>query len=500
MNKKRKYAYTAMTYLKLEVIATNKKRRYAYTAMTSALLMIVAIIILNLVISVASAKLPLKLDLTRDNILSFSDTTKDVIKNLDTKVNIISLIPQTDNSREMLQIDEVLKKYDTSSGKIKYTRVDTKRNPAVLNKYKLDGKALASDYYVIFETERMYSVVSVNDLLMMYKDKDTQSILAGALSAEQYFSSAIVKVTKGSNITAYVSTGHGECFTSDNFKNNILPGSGYEFKDISLSNEDIPQKADMLILASPETDYSAEEIEKIDAYLKTGGDIAIIGDTVTGDLTNLFAYMEEWGVSFDYGMAADDDQSNYAGYKTYILGQAEDNEIVNTMGVSSQQIVFPLARPVVIKDAIGVAATPLVTTGENGYIKQNVYSSVDSFEEGDIRKKSKLAVMLTTQKSIDNSSHMFVIGTSLFMGDYSSETSQFYTLLDESGNRKFCSGVFAYMTDQPSSFYIMPKNIVQDKVIIDQLSIYIYTMITVVVIPVVILAWGLITWLRRRHS
>ena len=210
--------------------------------------------------------------------------------------------------------------------------------------------------------------------------------------------------------------------------------------------------------------------------------------------------MSEWGVSFDYGMAADDDEANYAGYKTYILAQLQENEIVKTMGVSGQQTVFPLARPIILKDKVGVSSTVLATTGENGYVKENIYSSVDSFEEGDIRKKSNLAVMLTKQNSMESRSNMFVMGTSLFWGDYSSETSQFYTLLDESANRKFCSGVFAYVTDQPSSFYIMPKNIVQDKVIINQLSIYIYTMITVFIIPIIILAWGLITWLRRRYS
>lgn len=478
----------------------NKKRKYAYTAMTSAILMIVAIIIVNLIASAISDKIALKFDLTKDNILSFSDTTKDVIKNLDTEVKIISLIPETDNSREMIQIDEVLKKYERSSSKIKYSRVNTKRNPAVLNKYLLNGKALENDYYVIFETKRMYTVVAVNDLLMMYKDKSTNNILAGALSAEQYFSSAIVKVTKGSNITAYVLSGHGEVFDAEIFRTKILPGSGYEFKDISLSSQNIPEKADLLIVASPESDYSAEEIDKIDEYLKDGGDIVIIADAVTVDLTNLFGYMSEWGVSFDNGMAADDDQANYAGYKTYILAQLQENEVVKTMGVSGQQTVFPLARPIILKDKVGVSSTVLATTGENGYVKENVYSSVDSFEEGDIRKKSNLAVMLTKQNSMESRSNMFVMGTSLFWGDYSSETSQFYTLLDESANRKFCSGVFAYVTDQPSSFYIMPKNIVQDKVIINQLSIYIYTMITVFVIPIIILAWGLITWLRRRYS
>jgi len=478
----------------------NKKRKYTYTAMTSAILFIVIILIVNLIASVLSNKISLKIDLTRDNILSFSDTTKNIIEKIDTDVNIISLIPTSDNSREMLQVDEVLKKYDSLSSKITYKRVDTKRNPAILNKYPYNGKSLESDYYVIFETSRLYEVVDVNDLLVMYMDKETKNILAGALSAEQYFSSAIVKVTKGRNITAFISSGHGECFTSDNFKNNILPGFGYEFKDINLSTQDIPAETDLLIIASPQNDYSPAEIEKIDAYLKSGGDISIMADIDTPHLTNLFAYMDEWGVGFEDGIAADEDESNFVAYKTYVLGQLHDNEIVNNMGMQGHQIVFPLARPVTSKETIGKSVNVLASTGKNGFIKKNIYSTNDAFEDGDIKAKSDLAVMVSQLNSDQSVSHMFVMGTSLFMGNYSSQTSPFYTLLDQSGNRKFISGFMSYMTDQPSSFYIMPKNIVQDKVIINQMSIYIYTMITVVIIPLLILAWGLITWIRRRQS
>lgn len=478
----------------------NKKRKYAYTAMTSASLMIVAIIIVNIIFSVLSDKIALKIDLTKDNILTFSETTENVLKELEDEVNIISLIPQSDNSREMLQLDEVLKKYERSSSKISYSRVDTKRNPAVLNKYQRDGKALDSDYNVVFESEKMYTVVDVNDLIMMYKDNQTNQVLSGALSAEQYFSSAIVKVTKGSNIKALVATGHGEVFNAENFKTNILPGSGYDFKDVSLSTGTIDEDTNLLILSSPETDYSADEIEKIDSFSKKGGDIIILADSVNVELPNLSAYMSEWGVKFENGMAADDDVNNFARYKTFILGQIQKNEITDSMGINGQQVVFPLARPVVCEEKVGITFASLASTGENGFVKTNVYSSDDSFEEGDIRKKSDLAVMLRKQIDVETDSKMFVMGTSLFLGDYGDEVNAFTNILSESGNRKFVSGLFTYMTDQPSSFYIMPKNIVQDKVVISQFSIYIYTMITVIILPIAILAWGLITWLRRRHS
>ena len=55
------------------------------------------------------------------------------------------------------------------------------------------------------------------------------------------------------------------------------------------------------------------------------------------------------------------------------------------------------------------------------------------------------------------------------------------------------------MTNQPSSVYIAPKNIVQDKVVISQAAIYVYAFVSAALIPVIILAAGFIIWARRRH-
>lgn len=477
----------------------NKKKKYAYTAMSSVILILVAIIILNAIAVVLASKVNLKLDFTKDNILSFSDTTKEIIDELDTDIRIISLIPNSNTDREMIQIDEVLKRYDLASDRISYERVNTKANPNILSKYPSGGKALESDYNIIFEAkDGMYSVVDVNDLLFVSYRNDMQ--LSNALFAEQYFSSAIVKVTKGSDITAYVSEGHGEKFDDKIFSTYILPGSGYVFKGINLANDNIPEDADMIIIASAQFDYSADEIEKIDAYLKKGGNIQIIADPDGAELTNLYGYMNEWGVSFGYGVAAEGDTDKYSAYRTNIIATIPENDITGSMGISNQNNIFCYARPINIKETVGINSTSLANTGDNGYIKQNISYLTDSYESGDIRSSSSLAVIAERQISPEVNSKMFVLGTSLFFGMYMPQEDKFESILENSGNRKFYSGVMAYMTDQPSNFFIMPKNINQDRVVMNQFGIYLYTMITVVFIPLAILVCGLVIWIKRRQS
>lgn len=475
----------------------NKKKKYKYAAMTSAALVTVLIVILNLIVVVLSEKISLSIDLTKDSILDFSDETKNVIKNLDMDVKMISLIPDNDSNREMMQVDEILKKYDVMSDKITYEKTDAVKNPSILNKYSVNGKPLDSSYYVIFETNRTYSAVDVNDMLIMYKSGN--DIMSGALKAEQSFTSALVKVTKGSDITAYVCRGHGEDMTSETFKKKVLADMGYEFEDITLMTQDIPDKADLLIIYNPSTDYSAAEIEKIAEFSKRGGSIQVFLSPEENGLPNLISYLGEWGVSVGDGLIGDNTAANYVSYRTYLLPKISENDVTKVLGTDDSGVMFPLSRPVSAVSKGDMTAYIIAETSDDSYVKKDVYSPNDTYESGDSKEKSSVAVLVSKAGYENKSSHLFVSGSSKFLGDYSAEENPFATILDITGNRKFYGELMAYMTDQPSAVYITPKNIVQDKVVISQAAIYIYAFVSAVLIPIAILAAGFIIWAKRRH-
>lgn len=478
--------------------AKNKKKKYSFTIITSTALIIIAVIILNVIMAVLADRVSLNVDLTKDSILSFSDTTKKIVAELDTNIKIMSLIPASDETREVIQIDEILKKYDIMSDKISYTRVDTKKNPAMLTRYELDGEALSNDYHIIFESDKTYTVVNIQDFLTKYYHNNKKNmILTGALGAEQYFTSAINKVSVGGDVNIYVLAGHNEKFSAEDFRKRIMPGSGVNFKDITLISEDIPDNADMIIAASPETDYSEGEISKIDAYMRDGGDMKVIADYNSGNLTNFYSYLREWGVTFEDGIAADNNTSSYAeGAKINIIANVAENEITASMGIGSNNLMFLLARPIKVKETVNTSCNIIATTSDDGYIKKDISSGVDSFEQGDVKAKSNLAVVLRRQNSVDNVSNMAVFSTSYFFGSYNNKD---FSILDKTGNRTLITGLVNYMTEQPTVI-IAPKNIYQGEIVVSQKSIYVYTVITALLIPLAILSSGLIIWLRRRHS
>ncbi len=494
MNKKRKYRHAAMTSVTLAIaviikkkegFAMNKKRKYGYAAMTSAALAIAVVILINIIAAVASNKVSLSLDLTKDSVLDFNQQTKDVISELDMDVRIISLIPKDDTNREMTQLDEILEKYDALSNHITYERADAKKNPALLSSYKVNGEPLTDSYNIIFETDRMHTVVSVNDIILFLKDNINGNYVSGALLAEQHFTSALLKVTKGSDINAYISTGHGEKFDAEEFKTNILPGTGYIFHDISFMSSDIPKDADVVIIASPQTDYSADEVEKINSYLMNGGSVQLFVDPTTPPLNNLFTLLGEWGIEIGDGLLADDDASHYAKYRTSLIADLIENDMTNSMPSGNMQIIFPVSRPVKAENKNDITAYRVASTSDKGYIKSDIYSMYDTFEQGDTKAQSDVAVMATRPNYEGRMPKLFVSGSVAF--------------LEVRSNTNFYTNLMATMTDQPYSIYIQPKNILESRVTINQALVYVYVFITAILIPILIISFGLITWIKRRH-
>ncbi len=453
--------------------------------MTSAALMIAVVIIVNIIAMVASNKISLSVDLTKDSVLDFDPKTHEVISELDMDVDIISLVPASDTNTEMVQLDEILKKFDSLSDRITYKRADAQKNPGLLSSYKVNGENLTDGYNIIFETERMNTVVSVNDVVIMFKDKIKGDYVSGALRAEQYFVSALLKVTKGSDINAYVTQGHGEKLNADNFKNEVLPTTGYMFHNLNIMSEDIPENADVIIINSPKTDYMADEIEKLNSYLLNGGNVQVFIDPTTDDLYELFTFLSEWGIDVGYGLVADENASGYAKYRTNVIANIPQNEMTSLIAYDNTQVIFPVSRPVEAKNKNDITAFTIAQTSDDGYIKSDIYSLFDTFEAGDTYQKSDIAVMVTRPNYEGQKPKLFVSGSVGF--------------LEVNSNANFYSGLMATMTEQPYSVFIQPKNILQSRVSISQATVYIYTFIAVILIPVIILACGFIIWIRRRH-
>lgn len=103
---------------------------------------------------------------------------------------------------------------------------------------------------------------------------------------EQDLTNAIIKVTRTSKKTVYFLEGHGEKSIDDEKDETSLFGfrqllekNSYQVKKLSLvSVADVPQEADIVIIAAPSQSFQDHEVKAIESYLKRGGSVLVAFD------------------------------------------------------------------------------------------------------------------------------------------------------------------------------------------------------------------------------
>lgn len=465
------------------------KKKYMATAGTITCLIIAAIIVVNILFGVLGTKVNLKLDMTKDNLLSFSEATIETISNLQTDVNIYSLIPESAEGDLVNQLRQIIEKYAKLSSKINYKVVDSEKNPDFVRKYSTLGQAI-NQYCVIFETEKRFKVVNLYDVL----EYDYTGQMVESISAEKLFTTALLYVTSEKTVKVGISEGHGELASTAYFET-ILKEEGYEVESINLLTSDIPDDMNSIIISTPERDYDSSVIEKIDAFLQKGNTLQIFMHPTGVDFPKLESYLAEWGIEFKPGFVAETDKNHYYQTQLYLIPEILSSDITDGIINNGMMLLYPGSRGIKENTNQYVSEQILLTTTDKAIVKTNFNDEITEGEvaasEGDVVEKSTLASIVTKQLDSGKEAKIFVSGGINFIQQ---------SLLESSfANKDFYMNTVASLTDNDTNIIIRAKDVSTPIISVTVLMGLVYGAITVIVIPLALLITGLVIWLRRRH-
>ncbi len=461
-----------------------KKGQFALLKIMTVVLVAV-IILLNVSLGFLGDRVNLKVDLTKDGILSFSDATKDTLKNLDKEVLVYSLIPEGDTSEITVTFKEIIEKYAKLSSKIKYSVVDTNKNPAFLNKYASLGESF-SQYTVIFETDKRYKTVDLYDAVSV----DTATQTVQTIKAEELFTSAIMYVTRETDTKIGVVTGHGEIGSSEYFSE-LFSGEGYVAESVNLLSGEINDEINTLIITTPQTDYTQEEIDAIDKFLNKGNNLQVLIDVTNADLTNIYAYLNGWGISYMDGFMLETDPNYYYQTPIYLMPEVQNTDATYNIAVNGLRVLAPTFRAIAPVSNESVTETVLLKTSASSVCKVNLNSQTVDVEDGDIKGAQSLLSLYTKKTESGETAKILVSGgTGIIARD-----------VFQSGfaNQDFYFNIISYMSGDESGIYIRPKDISTNYVAMPLSSGIIYTALTVIAIPLILIIAGIVIWIRRRH-
>lgn len=481
------------------------KARFNHTigALVITAVVLVATILLNVVVSLMSDKLPgMSIDLTSKGAFQLSETSIKLAQNVkkDLKITFLddkqSYRSKASSNTYYAQVMAIAEEYGKYNNKISAEYISIVDNPNFENKYPQE--TLSADNIIVSCGDK-YRILDQYDIFNVKSYYSTYSYIASS-KAEEAFDGAILSVTSTeSTKLAIVEDNSTEDFT---YFKNILEQNNYELVSVKLEQEDIPKDAKMLIVFTPEKDFSKTAAKKIRTYLENnkeyGKNMLYIPSSKTYKTPNLDEVLSDWGITVGDGLAYELESSSVYGRNMYdgILCYMGSNAFTSKFDDNSAPVISSYARPITL-DSDTETQSLLQYSSKSGVCPSDADDSYDF--TGNAKGNIIIAgygvngIFANDKKSSDKISTVFVFGSSTMfektiLASTYSDQKYILAMLSESCGR----------VDQEIT--VEAKELTQYDVQIDNNSASVIGLVCYVGLPIAVICAGLIVFVKRRNK
>lgn len=499
-----------------------KKLKYGTLATVFTVIVVAIVVAINIIAQDVTERFDLTMDLTDNDIYTVSQDTIDYLKDLDQKVEITVLADESafeNNAIYFKQASEVIKKYALYSDNISVSFIDMNKNPNIVSKYNDIYKGdLAEGDIVIFregtsdEDSDRIKVLSLNNLFTTSTDNYGNTTVTQS-NAEQELTSAVMYVTDANPKKAVlVSTDMPtSVYASAQSLLKMLNSNGYDLEEVDLLTNDLDvENTDLLLILSPLNDFNNAVIDKISDYLyndgKLGKNVLYMANYDQNKTDNIDAFLEEWGLSVGDSYIAETNTSASQNVTVYGLGYTirssigviANDDYADLVSDTTLPIAVPLPRPIeTLWETNGDRETSVILTTSN----TSALVPRDASDDFDISTAvtGMQNVMAMGSKYIFDDNNQKVTSNVMVMG--SAFMSDIYITSDTSyNNGEFILNSVNKMTGKSSGITIVPKSLSISTISIDDTQVTAIRTIVMFVIPLVIVAIGVVVYVRRRNK
>ena len=496
-----------------------KKLKHGTMATVLTVVFIVVLVLVNIVATSIFDRFPLTIDMTSDDSYTISDETADYIKSVDKEVKITVLSEEKEfasTSKYIRQSNEILKNIVKSNKNFSIKYIDLLSNPEVKSEYE-DS---LSEYDIIVESGKNHertTLVHPQDLVKFSSDfeESFQQNMGGTLDsfieyyggmtaiqnysagvesncAEQAFTSAILKVTDANPVTVTLLTGRKELASLTYFKT-LLNANGYSVNSINITTQEIPKETNLIVMGAPSVDYTESEVEKVSSFLDNGGklekNLLYIESVQQPKTPNIDELLEEYGIKFRDEFVYDSDGENAS--NGYVFMERASNNFMDDIKDDSLRLFTSVyTKPITIdyNNKEMLTCEPYIQTSDTGYTMDSENKKLTSgvTVTGAVGSKAAFVGEDTYY------SNLIALGSEFFLEDTVLQMSQYL-------NRQWILSIVNGVTGKSSGITIEPKTVEGGMFDLTNTQIKVLEWTFIVIIPVIVLAIGIIIWLRRKN-
>ena len=464
--------YIGIESARVRTSVTGRAARYG----ANSLLMIVAFVGIMVMVNVLSANHFWRWDVTASKQYSISEQTINILEGLQDQVKVIGFFSTANpyQRESQMELENLLKSYMLYTDKLSYEFIDPDLKPGLAHQHEITSYGT-----LVFERGDKRQHTTALDFT------------EGSLTA------ALLKMSRDEVKSVYFLTGHKERDLEDTGEwgyrtiKQRLEKNNYKVDTINFTiNDTVPSDLDVLVLASPQTSLSDQELETVHRYLRDGGKALILSDPSVADPFG--DLLTQWGVAFRDDLVLDPASSFPQDISAVVATEYEFPEI--TSGVEGLITFFPGVRSLDVLGGVTktITVSPIIQSSEMSWGETGYQDETEFGLDEDVDVQGPLPVAVAVVSS-DNDTRLAVFGNSEFVSNSALQNVQ------GSGNQDLFAGAINWLAEEEELIAISPKPSDQRFLVMSPGSSRLVIFFSLTLLPLGVIVAGVAVWWRRRR-
>lgn len=482
-----------------EMNAQSRQRKVLFWAWL--ILWVAGVFLVNVVALQLGERFGLSLDLTANAAYKIGEETKAVLRNLqkDVHMYVLGTPDRFQGSAYLVQAQRIMDQYPRYSNRVRLTYVDYVLDPTFTSRYP---NLSLSQGDILVECGDRVKQVRLADLFN-YTYTPTGVLAVESSRAEEALTSAILYVTSDDHVRVAILKGNGTAdkpaFTS------LLTDNNYEVAEVNLSLDELDSSYDLAVLLAPQVDLSEEAIRKLDAFLDNNGaygkTLLYTADVTQPPLPNLEMFLKEWGVIVGDGAVFETTASRTYRYQPYYPAAEYVNATYrDKLRDPSSPVLMPLARPLELAFKARDRITNEVLLQFSATSAVRPSDAGQDFSPSQAKQRGPFPSLVLSSKHLYSNTGFTQARSNLVVSASSAMLDEFSIQNTSLSNSEYLIKMLNDLCERKDVVSIPPKSLAGKALSISTAQANVLGVLLAAVLPLAILAAGIVIWLVRRYQ
>ena len=238
-------------------------------------------------LNIVSVRLFGRLDLTKNNLFTLSDASKNLVKGLDDRLTVKAYftedVPAPYNNIRRTVLDQLNEYKAYSKGNLQFEFIDPSGEKG---EQEAQQQGIQPVQVQVIDNEQLQVKKAYMGVVLMFEDKkEVIPVLQNTSTLEYDLSSTIKRLTRTSQKKIAFLTGQGEPTMQELQRSQQLLGKQYDVQTADVSKgEPVANDVAALVVMAPKNEFSEAAKYQIDQFIMRGGKVAFLLNKIDANL------------------------------------------------------------------------------------------------------------------------------------------------------------------------------------------------------------------------